>query len=75
MSPAPLCRWHPSKRRYTSRLKASIALTKVMITALSRGVEPGEFPQRTYRCPCGGWHLTSMETPPPDVTAGKGVSE
>ncbi|MBN9607839.1 MAG: hypothetical protein BGO26_10220 [Actinobacteria bacterium 69-20] len=44
----------PWKVRYRNGVTAKIALTK-----LDRQDKDGHHEVRAYRCPCGGWHLTS----------------
>lgn len=47
-----------TKTAYSDRIAADLALARIV-------AEPGppreKMPVRSYRCPCGRWHLTSVE--------------
>lgn len=55
-----------TKTRYETRTQARAALTDIWADvqqALEHLRRTGKVPKRTYRCSCGGWHLTSQERP------------
>lgn len=47
----------PRKQPYTSRSAAETALGQAWRRPYRRG---GKLPVRTYKCPCGKWHMTAQ---------------